>query len=275
MSVYFDKYPNIHVDADGYLKGAGGLSWFPSDDAKVTVALYENVVVSLVRQMARWYTGHWILSEIKLAREKKVVIMPPEFAPDRFFDSPFNVPGFNPRTTRNSTTGLEDEDDYRYATKPGTQWNPKNGCQPPEYVKQKDLALGGGADTIISFDPALAWNYGPGGAPDEVLLHELVHAMRFVRGQASRCRFDTPKGYAGDYEEFVAVVLANVYISETNRTLRRDHDAYVPLPAGLSTSQAFYAQYRGQLANLKGEHPQLYNALKQATGIRFNPFTLI
>ncbi|HET9932427.1 MAG TPA: hypothetical protein VFQ35_17105, partial [Polyangiaceae bacterium] len=45
---YFPRVPNIYINADGYLKGFLGLTWFPSGDAKAHVAQYERQVAAVL-----------------------------------------------------------------------------------------------------------------------------------------------------------------------------------------------------------------------------------
>jgi hypothetical protein len=70
---------------------------------------------------------------------------------------------------------------------------------------------------------------GPGSASDEVLCHELVHALYQLRG-LQRCRAATGPSQGFDIEEdILAVAIANVYSSETGRKLRKDHHLHQEL----------------------------------------------
>ncbi|WP_315836565.1 hypothetical protein [Bradyrhizobium prioriisuperbiae] len=88
----------------------------------------------------------------------------------------------------------------------------------------------------VTYDPAThlvtgtSGKTGVGVGADEVLFHELVHASRAMRGVRD---FDDPpamdEGY-GDEEEFIAVVLSNIYLAEKgSRQLRANHQAFTPL----------------------------------------------
>jgi hypothetical protein len=74
-----------------------------------------------------------------------------------------------------------------------------------------------------------------GAKPDEVLFHEMVHAARVMHGiksaQPLRHGYDTE-------EEFYAILLANLYASETGRgvDLREDHQQFDPLRANRNES---------------------------------------
>src|SRR5258708_23434633 len=64
-----------------------------------------------------------------------------------------------------------------------------------------------------------------GAQPDEILFHEMVHATRQMRGIFN----PMPLGFLYDTEEeFFAILLANIYASETGRPidLRSDHHGF-------------------------------------------------
>jgi hypothetical protein len=258
---YFPNVPNLFINGDNFLDGFLGLRWFPSDDAKAKVAVYERQVADVLFGLWRRYTAGWVMYEIGCARPKTVQIMPPQFAPDFF-----------PKDEINAYTGTVDNS-WMTAQKAGQEGKTCMAEKKSDRVEAK----GGGADLIITFDPChwtAAGSQGPGSAADLILFHELVHAMRYVRGQGTMC-FGAPPGFDGKYEEFIGVVIANILCSETNRPLRRDLEGFRPLPANLATSQAFVAKYGDYLKPLCDAHKHLYGALKKATGIAFNPFTLL
>ncbi|MDQ3650097.1 MAG: hypothetical protein M3458_07470 [Acidobacteriota bacterium] len=67
---------------------------------------------------------------------------------------------------------------------------------------------------------------GPGISPDETLFHELVHSLRRARTWTTPTNYldHTPLTDGFDnIEEFYAVLVTNIYSSESGRTLRRDH----------------------------------------------------
>ena len=87
-----------------------------------------------------------------------------------------------------------------------------------------------------------------GFLPDEVMFHELIHAhrgsLRLSLNSADNARLGGGLFRYGREEEFLAIVLMNIYISdETNRNssgLRADHYGGRPLEASLSTSLGFF-----------------------------------
>jgi hypothetical protein len=92
--------------------------------------------------------------------------------------------------------------------------------------------------------------YKPGGTPTEILFHELVHAFRIVTEKADHDQGPSlpyvPEAFKqyptyDDAEEFFAVLITNIFSSETGRPLRKDHGEPVPLPPALSTNKGFLA----------------------------------
>ena len=75
--------------------------------------------------------------------------------------------------------------------------------------------------------------HGPALETDEVLFHELVHAARTINGVPG-VGLEVNKGYTNE-EEYTAIVLSNVYLSEKGkRNFRAGHGnrAVLPDPAG-------------------------------------------
>jgi hypothetical protein len=96
------------------------------------------------------------------------------------------------------------------------------------------VGTGGGTYVSITFTPHM-WGpasfdsttitstgtAGPQGLasnPDEVLYHEMVHASRQMRGVETVGRVDKP--YTNE-EEYIAVVLSNIYLAEKGQKLFR------------------------------------------------------
>lgn len=84
---------------------------------------------------------------------------------------------------------------------------------------------------------------GAGLTPDEVLLHELVHAYQRLYGPWASSRTQV-KGF--DYDnthEFAAILLTNIYASaKRRRALRKDHRDGTTLPAELHDDAKFFEQ---------------------------------
>jgi hypothetical protein len=113
---------------------------------------------------------------------------------------------------------------------------------------------GSGDSAVVHFDP-LVWDqdnkfrdvademfpgrYGPYGAsPAEALLHELVHAMRTLKGMTDL----TPTGppFNDAFEEFAAVLVTNIHTGElTPGGLRAGHTGFMPMQQTWNTSAGF------------------------------------
>lgn len=101
----------------------------------------------------------------------------------------------------------------------------------------------------------------PAGRPEEVLLHELVHAMRHTVGELDRsCMKD-------DYnrmDEFQAIMVCNIFCSERDRPLRRNHDSHDPMPRDFAADAfRFYATYNRPISKFVSDHPDLSRQLKK------------
>ncbi len=103
-----------------------------------------------------------------------------------------------------------------------------------------------------------------GGKPDEVLFHELIHAFRILtgaRGNGQPVNFPMRLHY-DNTEEFLAVVLTNIYISDfTNKgasSMRASHHGHNPLGADIASSVKFFKagpQVLDLLKEFAARHP--------------------
>lgn len=109
---------------------------------------------------------------------------------------------------------------------------------------------------------------GPGDDPAEVLLHELVHAVRAMSGRENCLPMD--QGF-DTREEFFAVLVTNIYSSERGvfRPLRADHGS-----ATLADPQDWRdnAQIQTLILNFSYSNPSLTHRLARVK-TAFNPFT--
>jgi hypothetical protein len=138
-----------------------------------------------------------------------------------------------------------------------------------------DIGKGTGSDTEIRFSPstftAPGAPTGPGARPDEILLHEMVHGLRQMKGRAI---FEQINGNPGmdNYEEFAAIVISNVYRSELRiPQLRKDHGGFLPLAGPDAVAATFKTTYQQYLTDMAIEQPQLCQNLRRVPGA-FNPF---
>jgi hypothetical protein len=113
---------------------------------------------------------------------------------------------------------------------------------------------GAGDNAVIRYDPLIfdpdntfrdvanqmyPGRYGPYGAsPAEALLHELVHAMRTLKGITDPLNLGPP--FNDTFEEFVAVLVTNIHTAEQNPGgLRAGHTGFMPMQPNLATSLGF------------------------------------
>ena len=101
----------------------------------------------------------------------------------------------------------------------------------------------GANELQILYNPG-AWPPGgssrPGTAPDEVLLHELLHAYRMMNGSFSYESCDSAPFFYDIFDEFFAILLTNIHRAARQRKgLRKDHHSNNDLYPELSTSRSF------------------------------------
>jgi len=160
----------------------------------------------------------------------------------------------------------------------GRPSNPKTG-QDERYSRMPYplMGTGKGSNSRIYFSPDKSGS--PGGAfgsqPDEVLLHEMVHALREMQGKANAIPTEGSRlrNYDNE-EEFLAVVVTNVYMSGNNKSqLRADHHGHTPLDRSLSTSAGFLTDPGNlRLMNIYKLIWQPAFSMLHTVSATFNPF---
>jgi hypothetical protein len=138
---------------------------------------------------------------------------------------------------------------------------------------------GGGTSVSLHFDPFVPyWGEGPiGSDPDEVLFHEMVHALRMLQGELEAVPTGTEDSPYNNLEEFLAVLMANIYISEKDpkAQLRGSHDDFTkPLPDQEATSSGFLLNNLENLFWIQHLYPhetRYYHAVTQNAKPQFNP----
>jgi hypothetical protein len=255
-------WPKINIDGDLFIEGFLGLKWCPSDEAKAARDKWENAVEAVIDGLTKKHVG-WAVMKALHDSGHTLTIEP------------------NPTQDCNSTTFPNSAQD---AAKKGKE---AENCS--KDTTGSNLGTGKGTSSKITYSPG-QWVKGgmcavgaAGRDGDEILLHEMCHAMRYAAGMRTSC-FDTPVGF-GDYEELVAVTITNIFSSETNRTLRRDHNGFDALPAttgmwrkgqkfqvNLQDPQVFAEWLRPQLLNIRDSHRAFADYLAGKRFIRWNPF---
>jgi hypothetical protein len=184
---------------------------------------YEQTTLSILTQLLGFRTGNALIKEIWSINERGARISP-------WTDAQVNA-DVNPVSWSDGTLGME------------------------PIRRSNGQAVGGfgsgrGSDALVRFSPhnwqdscsyrgtgGQTTNLGPVVAPgvdrNSVLLHELVHAVRFMRGVFRRRaipiarpgNFGNVPASFGDEEELIAVVVTNIYASERGLPLRQEHSA--------------------------------------------------
>jgi hypothetical protein len=142
---------------------------------------------------------------------------------------------------------------------------------------------GGGSNVFIYFDPfarTAGCTGNPTGRqclsvePNEVLLHELVHALRDAEGIETNQTWSMPQQRYDNLEEFMAILLTNIYSSERGKTkFRQDHqDDATPLKDAWATSEGFLTDKLNNwgVGKFCTDHDALATAIA-GLNISFNP----
>jgi hypothetical protein len=150
---------------------------------------------------------------------------------------------------------------------------------------------GKGSSVTIDYSPEMfgpsgsAHFSGPASDPDEVLCHELVHAGRQMQGKSHRKAVD---GYYDNEEEFVSIVVTNIYLSEKKQTkLRGSHSSFkkwegdkivarrhdlLPHPERfLQNPQGISPPPKELMEKIRYRQPKLWHALVKLKKPVFNP----
>ncbi len=137
--------------------------------------------------------------------------------------------------------------------------------------------VGGGSNVIIEFSPTqwmtsgVATNQGkkikPGARRDEILFHEMVHAMRQMAGQLN-CS-DAASGYDTKAEVW-SIITTNIYSSCWNRPLRKDHHGFHQL--GTASAKNFYKGFERMIGHMCRDFPRFTRNVAGVHTATFNPF---
>ena len=240
----FPQCRNIRVDADELLTPSTSTPGFIKDELKTAAADFEKANIALLEQLRSSSWAAWSLlaaiSALGGKTGKKMTIKPfntldPNFT---FEQNAYAQPVDPGKATPKGKPILACSDNPKASIKAGQVLTDPQGRPYP--------GVGGGNDTEVRFNP-LMWTPPPGGgavAPgaeaDEILLHEMTHGLRQMRGKML-CSgvYDHPS--YDTIEEFIAILVSNMYRSERGRTgLRSDHGANSPpLSPALSDPATF------------------------------------
>jgi hypothetical protein len=208
---------------------------------------HERSVMAELSRIFTWATGRAVLAEMNADPSLTVRILPFDFAPpdgnravtrahSQGGEAPEGMPRCGARASGKRYCDTDDDDNILYGT--GT---------------------GSGADIFFTAHHATPF-------PDETLLHELVHASRKVKALAYRMPIS---GGYGNQEEFLAMVVQNIYRSEKGRSGMFDyHGAPIDPDSFLDTN--LRPPPRTVLALFRDRQPSLYAALLNVNA-SFNP----
>jgi len=161
-------------------------------------SLYQDDVMDYLNSIILRRTGRALFDELLFARPRQVVILP--------WDKP---------NQRNATTRAEDPEGATEAGKPQLD---SDG----DPIDDSLDGMGYGSDSIINYTPNM-WQGqgGPAHLPDEIVFHELVHAARQMRGVSYKREVNREYN---NMEEYIAVIITNIYLSEKGQHyLRANH----------------------------------------------------
>jgi hypothetical protein len=249
----------------------------PPDSVEMSVDGYETNIILLLSKLRWSWTGWALLNDI-WRTSKTMLIIPWNELP--YIDNKGAYQGFN--ATAGSVVVPKLSDD---------------GKAPVNMDEVRDGNYSKKQDTLVRFNPDM-WNadalaevkfiaqpadfkQAPGVQKDEILLHEMVHGLRQMRGTTDFHKpADAP--HMDTVEEFMAIVVSNMYRSEQKRPgLRKDHWGFDPLPAAQEDPQVFLNQpgsggdsNLARMKQFKQQNPDFFADLKKCPA-PFNPFKLL
>ncbi len=241
-------YHNITID------GTGTKSY-------KTPVYYEHAVVALLQRIHNSHTGQAVFHEFEKRTHKVMKVIPLE----------------------NVVNAFAGADDILHATAKGQILRSgADGSVLTDAAQNTWAGKGGGSDSTVSFNP-LTWTkfcaqkkrgHKCGAHPDEILFHEMIHATRQMRGILD----PKPLGFLYDTEEeFFAIVIANIYASETGRQIdiRSDHAGFEHLTTDTNVKflpKKDYTDYRYRLVHqLVRTEPRMAMELAKLKHVPFNP----
>lgn len=129
-----------------------------------------------------------------------------------------------------------------------------------------------GNECVIWYEP---WSRmmgvftGLGTSPYQVLVHELHHALRQVRGKWANLPPSTFSGFPNP-EELFSVTIENMYLSSINQPHRMIANYTEGVPLGNRTDRDWYKQYGNELETWCRDLPDTTVQLERLFGI-WNP----
>jgi hypothetical protein len=253
----YSQCRNIIIDGDEFTKGILGLDWFPSSASRMAKINYENGVLSQLNAILSSTTGRVLIHEIASRSSKTMFIRPYHATPETGTCNATASPTDLAAATLRGTTALDGQGNLPAPGRPRT------------------IGTGDGSDSVVNYNPSTfqtgsSCAVGPGATPDEILLHEMVHGSRQMAGRSVRERvLGNPN--MDNYEEFVAIVVSNIYRSERGvPQLRSDHRGFNALTGPTTSPAVFRTTYSTYLGFMWVEQKDFVDGLARI-GCAFNP----
>jgi hypothetical protein len=245
-----------------------------------------NLQISNLLQVSPCQTSGAVLREIAASSTRKILIVPAREADGGDQSEPIKGVEWPGSVTPNIRDATPQGEPPLWCADGPIEGRSKIG-QPvytPEFVARLKAAgklpngedmtgTGKGSDSAVYFTSQDHLNTLalPGGRPDEVLLHELVHALRssmaltLCVSPSNIIEYDT-------VEEFYAILIANIYRSENGyRDLRSNHSGVkTALAPPLTDEAVFYRMYQGYVDTLVQQMPSLCCGIGMVMS-KFNP----
>src|SRR5262249_51922405 len=182
-----------------------------SHDDEVAAAKYEKEVIDLLDQTLRQLgTSLRLLWEIKTRAPRTVCITPWTKADAKAWGQ------HNAYATPADPKHAAPQGGAPYQ---GLSDDPKT-VRDDRYDLASYQGTGKGSNSYVHFTAAdHSAAYGPGSAPDEVLLHELVHSLREMEGHLNQVPTTGTNLAYENIEEYLAVLVTNIYVSERDGPL--------------------------------------------------------
>lgn len=279
----FPEYPNILIHPGVFTSKNG------TTEVTFSIENYETEVTTILTKLRNKWTGWAVMCEILKNSPRKMRIEP--YLHGMRSLSPTDTKDQAVQKLKKNFNATAGPTDWSKATPKGQTALSCGGPNQNQSLGFK--GVGSGSDSVVNFTPAM-WEFsdvsaafgagnagGPGVKKDEILLHEMVHGMRQMTGTAL-CAATPDNPGLDTVEEFMAIVISNVYRSELGSAdLRADHKGFAKLSADLTDAQKFLDKNKDQptsnlkrMQQLKKEHPRLCENLAKVTA-KFNPFKLI
>jgi nucleoid-associated protein YgaU len=246
----FAKCFNIKVDGSSWITDGGPIV------GPIQAMLHETWVLQILDTISTTWSGYEYLTQVYnrgIQFNKDMTIVPYNLADRSGPLGPINAYAwFKPGEKFTDMTSAGQAIFGGGADNPATPQD--------ERMQIVGTGTGGGTDIEVHFSPELfATSTGPASLPDDILLHEMVHGLREMQGEFDQ----VPTGpqdlnYDND-EEFLAIVMSNIYVSEKNgplAVLRKDHHGSQPLPDKESSSDGFLLNNLENLFWIKVLYPQ-------------------